>query len=337
MIDETVPQETPSLHDTLSTNFEQAEAGILPTPDERARDEAGRFAKQEVTKQAEPVQAPVAAPALTRPTTWKRDYLPMWDKLAGGQALTPDEARKLAEYTNQRETEYKTGVSTYKTEAQNARELQDAVTPYLPELQATGTSPAQWIKDVGQIHTALSRGTPEQKINLFQELARRYGVPIAAVQQQGPVPPILSQILQPMGDMRGQIQALYAWKQQQEQENQQREISTLEGEVHQFASDAKYPHFEAVREDMARLLETGVARDLPQAYKMACRNNDEIYEAELHRADPKTSKTAVASKARAQAISPKSVTPSGSVTSSGPKDRRATLSEQFDAHGGGRV
>lgn len=340
MTDELVQQNT--LRDTLETNFEAAEAGTLPTPEERARDEIGRFAKKEIEVAAE---VPVEKPAPQRPTTWKKDYLPIWDKIAAGNVaeLTSDEAKKLAEYTQQRETEYKTGVSTYKSEAQNAREMIDAISPHAQDLQAHGMTPAQWIKDMGQVHNILSRGAPEQKLWLFQELARRYGVPLAAIQAHQPgqqVPPILSQIMQPIGDMRSQIQALYAWKQQSEQDALNKEVSQMEGEVNRFAADAKkYPHFEAVREPMAQLLEAGVARDLPTAYKMAVRNDDDLHQQELNQVlqQQQLSKSGVVAKARANAVSPRSATPSGQVTASGAKDRRTLLSEAFDAHGGGRV
>src|SRR5512143_4112152 len=104
---------------------------------DRLRDEAGRFAKAE-EKPAEPApqQSASVAPEVTntppRPSTWKKEYWPLYDKLATGQALTPEEARKLADYTNQRENEFKGGVSTYKAEADKAREINDAIAPFLP-------------------------------------------------------------------------------------------------------------------------------------------------------------------------------------------------------------
>jgi len=340
-----IPQTT--LRDTLEANFDAAESGTLPTAEERARDEAGRFAAKPEVKVEKPVEKPVveAPQPPQRPTTWKKDYLPIWDKIAAGdtKSLTAEELKKLAEYTTQRENEYKTGVSTYKTEAQNAREIQEAITPYSQDLQANGLTPATWIRQVGQVHTVLVRGTPEQKLGVLSQLARQYGVPlqaVAAYQQNQQVPPILQQILQPMGDMRGQIQQLLSWKQQREQNDMQREATVLEGEVNQFAADTgKYPHFEAVREDMAQLLETGAARDLPNAYKMAVRMNDDLYQQEVDRllGEKQGSKSTVVAKARAQAVSPKSATPSGQVTTAGAKDRRSLLSEAFDAHAGGRV
>ena len=68
----------------------------------------------------------------SRPTTWKKEYLPIWDKLTAGEQLTPEESLKLAEYSNQRESEYKKGVSTYKQEADNAKSLVEAIAPFVP-------------------------------------------------------------------------------------------------------------------------------------------------------------------------------------------------------------
>ena len=78
--------------------------------DEPLRNEKGQFvAKEEAeapvaaseTETHEEVEkqevAPVEAkPALNRPTTWKKEYLPIWDKLTAGEQLTPEEAIKLA-------------------------------------------------------------------------------------------------------------------------------------------------------------------------------------------------------------------------------------------------
>jgi len=62
--------------------------------------------------------------------------------MAAGKPLTREESVKFAEYTgNIRESEFKRGVSTYKAEADNARQLTDAINPFVPELQAQGIHP----------------------------------------------------------------------------------------------------------------------------------------------------------------------------------------------------
>jgi len=325
-MEETVQPQT-TLRETLEANVELAEAGTLPSAEQRARDDAGRFAKKEET----PVVQEAPKPSIT---TWRKEYLPLQDKLAQGIPLTPEEAKKLADYNIQRENDYKTGVSTYKTEASKAAELYEAINPFMGELQSRGMAPAQWIRDLGQAHYVLVKGTPDQKLQLIQTLARQYNVPLGAPQQpSGGVHPIVAQLMEKIQQLESQVGGVANWKQQAELQAIQHEIQKTQGDAQ------TYPHFDAVREDMAQLLEKGAATDLPMAYKMAVRFRDDLFEEEVNRRSQQTTKTNVVQKARAQAVSPKSSTPSGQVTTSTAKDRRSQLEEAWESHAGpgGRV
>ena len=55
------------------------------------------------------VEEIVEEPKSIRPTTWKKEYLPIWDKIQNGEELSSDERKKHLEYLNQRESEYKKG------------------------------------------------------------------------------------------------------------------------------------------------------------------------------------------------------------------------------------
>lgn len=346
-----------TLRDTLASNIEAAEAGVLESVETvaaRARDEGGRFATPDKAVDPKPKEAvapdpapavvtepAAAAPRADRPTTWKKDYLPMWDKLATGQPLTADESTKLAAYYTQRENEYKSGVSTYKTEALAAREVQEAIAPFLPELQAHGVTPRQWISDVGNAHKLLVSGSPQEKLQMFTALAQRYGVPLAAVsaqQQPGGNPPIVMELMGQIQALKSELEkkltGISSWKDQMDTAAMQAEVQRLSGDPE------KYPHFEAVREQMAQYLETGAARDLDSAYKMACRMDDTLMEEELNQriAKSQQSQQQVVAQAKAKAVSPKSATPGGAQGGKADaKDRRSVLSEQFDSLGGGRV
>lgn len=319
-----------SLRDTLTANVELAEQGTLPTAEERARDEVGRFAAK---PKVEEIQLDETLQKL-RPTTWKKDYLPLWDKAATGKGLTPEEWRKIAEYNGQRENEYKTGVSTYKTEAENAKHIQEAMTPFLPELQARGIPPAAWIKDVGQAHYILAKGSPEQKIQLFQNLAQQYGVPLGAVQQAQPNQ-IVTQLMQQIQDLKTQVGGVSTWKQELDSQAIQSAIQQMQGDTQ------SYPHFDAVREDMAQLLEKGAATDLPTAYRISVAMKPDLIEAEITRRleEKSASQTGKVQKAKAQVVSPRTATPSGAVTTTTAKDRRSVLTAAVEAaeSGGGRV
>ena len=348
------------LRSALEEAMAQAEEGTLETPvekeieikpeetvEETPRNEKGQFISKEENEhnQQEAQANDVGAesqdhseeqeesvevkPAIPRPTTWKKDYLPIWDKLTTGQQLTPEEALKLAEYSNQRESEYKKGVSTYKAEADNARQLREAIEPFIPELQANNISPAAWINNLGRAHLILAKGSPEQKVQMFTKLAQDYGITlnngeIAPMQ----VDPYQQQLMQQLQAMNQEVSTI---KSRYEQEEQQR----LMNEINRVAQDVeKFPHFEELREQMAQLLENGLAQDLETAYAKAVRLNDDVWQQEQNRllsqAKAEAQKAQKIAKAKAAAVSPKSVTPNGTVGNSGDKkDRRSILAEQM--------
>jgi hypothetical protein len=273
-------------------------------------------------------------PAIPRPTTWKKEYLPIWDKLTTGQQLSPEEALKLAEYSNQRESEYKKGVSTYKAEADNAKSLVEAIAPFVPELQQQNIHPAAWINNLGRAHMILTKAPYDQRVQLFHRLAQDYGIQlgesVAPTQQyQDPQSYALNQQLVAL---QNEVQQVRGWKEQEEQ-------SRLMGEIERVRSNAeKFPHFEVVREDMAQLLERGLAQDLETAYAKAVRMNDDVFKLEqerlLDQVKKEASKAQQVAKAKAAAVSPKSVTPSGVVNKVDSKDRRSLIAAQMGEMGG---
>ena len=271
----------------------------------------------------------IERPKPVRPTTWKKEYLPIWDKLTAGEQLTPEESLKLAEYSNQRESEYKKGVSTYKQEADNAKSLVEAIAPFVPELQKQNIHPAAWINNLGRAHMILSSAPYDQRVQLFHRLAQDYGIQlgesVAPTQQyQDPQSYALNQQL---AALQNEVQQVRGWKEQQE-------LSRLNAEIDRVRSNVeKFPHFEVVREDMAQLLERGLAQDLESAYAKAVRMNDEVFQLEQERlltqAKKEASKAQQVAKAKAAAVSLKSVTPSGVVNKVDTKDRRSVIAANW--------
>jgi hypothetical protein len=96
-----------------------------------------------------------------------------------------------------------------------------------------------------------------------------------------------------------------------------------------------------VREDMAQLLERGIAQDLETAYAKAVRINDEAYKLDQDRllksASTQASKAQQVAKAKATAVSPRSTTPSGQVSKTDAKDRRSLLMANLADAESGRV
>ena len=334
--------------DLIAQAFDDAEEGTLEAPEEveievepvdeiaeQARDEKGQFTKEEEIEAAsdEPVEIEEKdeEPALQRPSTWKKEYLPIWDKLTSGEQLTKEEAIKLAQYSNQRESEYKKGVSTYKAEADRARVLEEAIAPFQEEFVKQGITPATWINNLGRAHMILTKAPHEQKVQMFQRLAQDYGLQLNQDGQFAAPPQVdayTQQLMNQLNQVNQEVSTIKGRFQQEEQVRLTNEIERVRSNVE------KFPHFDVVREEMAQLLELGKAQDLETAYAKAVRLNDDVWAIEqdrlLKNAQKQSSKASQVAKAKAAAVSPKSVTPSGKVTETGDKkDRRALLSEQL--------
>ena len=357
----------------LEAALEQAEEGTLEAPIEKEievnedpiqaenaseesseestdRDEKGRFKSksEEASSQDNPVEEPeLVAEAsdaheeseIKRPTTWKKEYVEIWEKMEKGEPLKKEDFVKFAEYANQREAEYKRGVSAYKAEADNARELTQAIGPFVPELQKHGIHPVAWIQALGRAHYTLANGTYEQKLTAFNRLAQDYGIQLNQDSLQMPeqqyVDPYQQQLMQQLQATQQQVQQLSAIREQEENARLNQEIQRVS------SNKERFPHFEMVREDMAQLLERGLAQDLESAYAKAVRMNDEAYKLEqeklLKSASTQASKAQQVAKAKATAVSPKSVTPSGQVSKADAKDRRSMLMAQLAEAESGRV
>jgi hypothetical protein len=333
----------------IEVNDDPIQAENQESSSEENRDEKGRFkSKQEETSSQDNTdqESELVAEAsdadeeeIKRPTTWKKEYRDVWDKMADGKPLDRKEFAKFAEYANQREAEYKNGVSVYKKEADDARELTNAIGPFIPELQKHGIHPAAWINNLGRAHYTLANGTYDQKVDMFHRLAKDYGIQLnqdaLQMPEQAYVDPYQQQLMQ-------QLQATQQQVAQLSQIREQEENARLTHEISRVSSDKeRFPHFEMVREDMAQLLERGLAPNLETAYAKAVRMNDEAYKLEqdklLRSASTQASKAQQVAKAKATAVSPRSVTPSGQVSKTDAKDRRSLLMANLADAEGGRV
>jgi hypothetical protein len=355
----------------LEAALEQAEEGTLEAPIEKEievnddpiqsenaseegsveesndRDEKGRFKAKEASANQDSAEesdlvgqaSDVPDEEIKRPTTWKKEYVDVWNKMQEGKPLDKAEFAKFAEYANQRESEYKKGVSAYKAEADNARQLTEAIGQFAPELQAQNIHPVAWINNLGRAHMILTKAPYQERVQMFHRLAQDYGIQLnqdsLQMPEQAYVDPYQQQLMQQLQATQQQVQQLSAIREQEENARLTQEISRVSSDKERF------PHFEMVREDMAQLLERGLAPNLETAYAKAVRMNDEAYKLEQDRllksVSTQASKAQQVAKAKATAVSPRSVTPSGQVSKTDAKDRRSLLMANLADAEGGRV
>lgn len=303
---------------------QQFDAIETETP-ERVRDEAGRFApKTEVKKEevapevkAEPVEEKPEPLWKRPPASWKKDYHEPWN--------TVDD--RVKEYVWTREEQMRKGVEPLLTKAQIADEMQEALAPYMTTIQGLGLKPSQAIGALAQADHILRTSAPEQKVQYLMQLAQQYGINLNGAQQSAPaVDPNFYALQNELNSVRGEV---LSWKQQQEAAQNQ----ALLGEINSFAQTKE--HFEEARPTMIKLLQSGMAETLDEAYEQAIRLDPGLFQAvnQAQQAAEAAKRSAelnrAAKNARAAAVSVRSSTP-GTNTAPKAQDRRSLLAEQFD-------
>jgi hypothetical protein len=268
------------------------------------------------TQEQPDLEPPAEPPVWERPpASWKKDYHEAW--------TTADP--KLKEYAWKREEEMRAGVQPLLSKAQYADQMQQAIEPYMNNIRGLGIEAPQAVKALMEADNVLRHGSPQQKQAYFAQLAQQYGINMGETQFQ-PTDPNFYAIQNELAQVRGEV---LNWK--QAQENAQNEA--LLSEINQFQSKAEY--FEEARPTMIQLLNSGVAKDLDDAYQKAIRLDNDLFtkhqQASQGQADAakREASNRAAKAARAAAVSVKSSTP-GAATSTKAQDRRSLLMEQFD-------
>lgn len=298
-----------------------------PTPDPapveekptRARDEAGRFTPAELAQQAADKAAAVEqTPAIEpkrAPSSWKKDAAAEFDKLP---PHVQDEVLR-------RETDFHKGIEGFKQHADLGRTIERTLQPYMQTIQQLGVTPDVAISSLLKADAGLRYGTPEQKATHLANLAQTYGIDLGQVAQVPQKDPYTFHLEQQLNQLKQQQEQF-----QQSQQEQQREA--LNSELQAFAATAE--HFEAVKEDMAALLQAGRATDLKDAYDKAVYANPQTRQALLEQQRSEALKQAqtqaLNARAKAAAVSVKGSSPA-SGNGAAPTNLRAALESAWNS------
>lgn len=197
------------------------------------------------------------------PTSWSPKIREKWGQL-------PEDVRKEIV---RREEASVIGVRKLQEEFQPVRQFAEKLTPVIQEARALGQDPTQYVTNLAIAERGLRDPNPEGKFNALLNIADQYGIPlrqylggdVAKQQPQAPaIPPQLQQ----------ELEAMRQWREEQSK-------NTLEAQISEFSKDKEF--FEDVRDQMANLLDSGVAKDLKSAYDTACWADPEVREVMLAR------------------------------------------------------
>jgi hypothetical protein len=292
---------------------------------QRARDDAGRFARAETPEAPEaPAPQVEAQPPRRAPSSWKPAAQEAFLKADRGESLTPEEIRILTQEAERRENDFHKGVSEFKNHSERAKAYDQAIAPYQQHLQSLGVDGPTAFKHLIQADYTLRTSDPVSKAQYFRQLANQYGVDLNIEPQH--VDPQTQYLMGQLNELRQQQQL---WQNQVATQEQTR----ANQELTQFATDER-PHFDAVRNEMATLLETGSAKSLQDAYEMAVWMRPDIRQTLLDQqraeAQRKAMDQAQAQRAKSAAVSVKGSSPmSGGVQPNFKGSLRDILAQQL--------
>lgn len=289
---------------------------------QRHRDESGKFAAKETPP--EPEQTP-EIPQKRAPSSWKKEAQEIYLKADRGEALTPEEIKTLTAEAERRENDFHKGLSEFQGHSQRAKAYDQAIAPYQQHLQNLGVDAPTAISALMRADYTLRTSDPQTKAQYFQNLAREYGIDLQGLSNPQPQDPNTQYLLQQVNNLREQQQM---WQNQVAQQEQARVSQEIQG----FAT-ADRPHFDAVRNEMADLLETGKATNLQEAYEMAIWMKADIRQSLIEQqrqdAQRKAEQAAQAQRAKAASVSVKGSSPTSAGGQTPQGSLRDILAAQF--------
>ncbi len=324
----TTENDTPDTHEettdagaeaAVTAAMDALDAGTLTTPEtppEALEDAPAAVAadvKPDVAQEAKPAD-PAAKPDATQaepeqaakaeqepsaedaaPSSWKRDVAEKWAEL-------PAEVKAEIQ---RRETEYHKGIEQYKPAVQFAQEMNAAITPYFRNIQASGVPAPQAMNHLLMIEDKLRNGDEQAKLQTLAKIAADYGIDLQKVGQTQHDPR--------MWQMEQQLQQERMMRETYQRSQTDRENQAVTSEIEAFAQAEGHEHFEVVKQDMATMLQSGMAQSLQDAYDKAVWARPELrqslVEKERTEAEKRATEQAQRTKAKSAAVGVKGSPP----------------------------
>lgn len=242
-------------------------------PDEgvvRVRDESGKFSKKPEEEKAEvkpdteqkteeqPEKPEEVKPVRNPYASWKKEAQAELSKL-------PENVQQMIQ---ERETQFHKGIQQYKDDAVYGKQLKGALSQFEPYLQELGVTASQALPNLLNAERTLRKGNTQEKTQMIMQLMHDYGVDANSLAQT-PFNPVEYQLRQQLAQLQGQVAGI-------SQSRQMAEEANLGQTIEQFAQAHEY--FYELNNDMADLFDRGVVSNMEEAYTLALRMNDDVFQ-----------------------------------------------------------
>lgn len=257
-----LPLSTEKSTEPVSRREAIAKAMDVKISDEgRARDEKGKFAPKPA--EAAPVTPAVVKKTYKYPSSFKPDYKPVFEELAGNEKY-----QGILDEIERREGEYHKGIEPYKESASFANNIRNVLKPYEQTIKGLNMPPEQAIEALLRAEHQMRNGTAEQKRAYFMQLAQQYGVQLNGEQAEAvPVDPYVQALWHDTQSTKQLVHQFMAAQQKQEHEAALTQIDSFK-KTHDLMDDQLDGQPDrTVRLEMADLIDKGLAKGLEDAYE----------------------------------------------------------------------
>lgn len=223
--------------------------GSAQTVDATAVDVAA--ADQQQVEQAAAQQTAAQTAQVAPPSSWT----------AAAKAEFAKASPVVQQEVLRREQQMHDGIAQYKEKANYADTLHKAIAPFEQTIRSMGVEPAVAISALLNADHQLRYGSPQEKMSSFLNIAKSYGIDLSqGIPEQQQLDPNIQYLQSELQSTKQQLNQVLTTQQQREQMELNSQIER--------AKQGK-EHFDAVRNEMAALLQAGSAKDIDEAYDMA--------------------------------------------------------------------
>lgn len=250
-------QKRESLDDALNKVFEKHEEAEKPKakPAIAKKQQESVEEATEAEAEQEPVEEEQGKPEIEAVAAPDGYDAALWSKI-------PAEAQQVIAEREQQVSE----LSTFKDAWQPIAEIAE---PYKETLAFYGQSLDQGLRQLLQVNKFAQTADPAQYIDWYLQQRGSSLDELIAQREQD------DQYTDPA---QREVQQL---RQQLQQFQSQYQTSSVQSEINAFKNDPAHPHFEAVKVQMGKLMQAGMASDLNDAYSQAVRLNPNLSQPDL--------------------------------------------------------
>lgn len=340
---EKLPENAPAAPAPSPAPVAQAPAASEGESDSSGKVEAGKEPASPAPKPEEGEADEADAPQKTfpvdkAPASWRAPQKAKWDK------LDPDVRQEIV----RREREITKTFGENGAARQLYNQFTQAVAPFQARIASLGISPVVAAQELFKADYILTTAPKAQRAQYMAKLISEYDVDIleldAALAGKEPADPVASRVEAMLAERLKPLNQFLTSQQQREQQAAERSSQEVAQTVESMATDPKFPHFEAVRMDMADVIELAAKRGVylspEQAYTRAIAMNPEVSKLVADQQQAEASKAAAvkahaaAQKARSASVSVGGAPGGAPSGASGAPDRRSAIAAAFDSIGG---